>query len=321
MTHAAPPWSVSVVVPVFNASATVAAAVRSVLDQRVPAALAHLREVVVVDDASTEAAPPEDPAGPLAAALASVGDPRVRRVRRATNGGPAAARTRGVAETTGDLLAFVDADDLWLPGKLEAQCRALRDAPHAGVAYGWVDVVDEAGAVVQADQRATHSGDVYAHLLRANFIYSGSNVVVRRPVFDAVGGFDVRLRAVEDWELHTRLARATPFACVPRVLVHYRRHPRSLTRQFDVMERAFRTASEAVYAGAPPRLRPLRESASAEFYAHLARRARSGRPRAWRPALRYAALASWHRLRALARGRPGLASGPPRPQRPPSPPP
>lgn len=292
MREGAPcPFAVSVVVPAFNASATVAASVRSVVGQRVDPEVATLREVVVVDDAST------DGGGRLEAALADVDDARVRLVRRPTNGGPAAARMSGVAEATGDVLAFADADDVWLPGKLEAQCRALRARPGVGAVYGWVDVVGPDGEVVFADQRAAYDGDVYVPLLRANFIYSGSNLMVRRSEFDRVGGFNTALRAIEDWELHVRLARVTAFACVPRVLVHYRLRPDSLSGQLDLMEHAFRAARDRVFAEAPPEVGHLRAHASASFYVYLAMRAsqQGWRPRSWLAAVRYAALAFRHR--------------------------
>lgn len=285
------PFTVSVVMPAYNASGTVAASVRAVLDQRLDPEVARIRDVVVVDDASGEGE------GALTAALAEVGDARVRLVRRLRNGGPAAARMTGVAETTGDLLAFADADDVWQPDKLALQCLALRRAPQAGAVYGWVDIVDARGEVLFADQRATHEGDVYAQLLRSNFIYSGSNVLVRREVFDRAGGFDTSLRAVEDWELHVRLARAAEFVCVPRVLVHYRLRPDSLSAQLGVMEDAFLAARDAVFREAPPTLRHLRAHASASFYVYLAMRAsqRGRRAASWIAALRYAALAFRYR--------------------------
>ena len=166
--------------PAYNAADTIAASVAAVLNQQLDPAVGALRELIVVDDASTD--------GSVTDALAGVVDARLRVISRSTNGGPAAARMTGVAEASGDTLAFADADDLWLPGKLQAQCAAIRAHPTARASYCWVDVVDRTGAVVFADQRARYDGDVYPQLLTANFIYSGSNLVVDRAAFDETGG-------------------------------------------------------------------------------------------------------------------------------------
>ncbi|MEW6582696.1 MAG: glycosyltransferase family 2 protein [Actinomycetota bacterium] len=108
---------ISAVIPTYNRAALVVRAVRSVLAQTRPP-----DEVIVVDDGSTD---------DTAARLAGLGDDRVRVVSQ-TNAGAAAARNRGVAEATGDWVAFLDSDDLWVPGHLEALDGAIRAT--AGVA-------------------------------------------------------------------------------------------------------------------------------------------------------------------------------------------
>ncbi|HKJ23793.1 MAG TPA: glycosyltransferase [Myxococcota bacterium] len=108
----APP--ISVVVPTFDRAAFVVRAVRSALAQTLAPA-----EVVVVDDASGD---------DTAAALAALGDPRVRLVRHPERRGGAAARNTGIDAARGAWLALLDSDDTWRPGKLEAQARAVRAA-------------------------------------------------------------------------------------------------------------------------------------------------------------------------------------------------
>jgi glycosyltransferase involved in cell wall biosynthesis len=116
-----PSPSVSAIVPVHNGEKLLGAALESILDQDYPSL-----EVLVVDDAST------DGSAQLAEAL-----PGVRVLRRERQGGVAAARNQGIESSTGELLAFLDQDDRWLPGKLSAQVDRLLDHPDAGFCLAW----------------------------------------------------------------------------------------------------------------------------------------------------------------------------------------
>ena len=116
MTTAAVP-RVSVIIPAYRAAATIGRAVNSLLAQTVPAA-----EIVIVDDGSPE---------PLAPALARYGD-RVQLLRK-DNGGAASARNLGIDHAGGELLAFLDADDYWEPGKLERQLALMGKYPEVGL--------------------------------------------------------------------------------------------------------------------------------------------------------------------------------------------
>src|SRR5437870_5691947 len=98
---------VSVILPTFNRSGSLPAAISSVLNQ----SITNL-ELIVVDDASTE---------DIEGLVSDIRDDRLKYIRRAVNGGAAAARNTGLAAATGDYIAFQDSDDLWLPGKLETQ--------------------------------------------------------------------------------------------------------------------------------------------------------------------------------------------------------
>lgn len=109
------PVKVSVILPVYNRAASLGDAMRSVLAQSV----ADL-ELIVVDDASTE------DLGPV---IDAIGDPRVRYIRLARNGGVSVARNAGLAAAEGTYIAFQDSDDLWLPGKLARQLAVLENAP------------------------------------------------------------------------------------------------------------------------------------------------------------------------------------------------
>lgn len=200
---------VGVVVPTRNRSRLLATTLRSVLRQRDVDL-----EVVVVDEAST------DDTQQVVAAFA---DRRLRAVRHPIALGPNAARNRGARETQGDWLAFVDDDDLWAPDKLARQVGAAEEAGCDWVYAGSVNVNERLEVVHGLPPFPP--AEVVARLRRYNAIpASASNVVVRRQVFAAQGGFNEELRSCEEWDLWLRLARQGPPAWVPSPLVAYRMH-------------------------------------------------------------------------------------------------
>ena len=207
---------VAVVVPAYNAERFVARAIACALGQTLGDV-----HVVVVDDGSTD--------GTVAAAR-SVRDPRVT-VVSTPNQGAASARNAGAAAApAAPYVAFLDSDDEWDAGKLEAQVRYL-DAHPDMVAVGclmrYLSTTGRplAGATGQelgdADQRAVARGELLPFPL--------SSIVVRRSAFDAAAGFDPCFRhaGAEDLDLMARLANHGLLACVPQVLGSYRIHPSS----------------------------------------------------------------------------------------------
>lgn len=253
---------VSVVMPVFNAQSTVEEAVASVLAQK-----NCQLELIVCDDGST------DGTARILSGLAGGGSPgRTIVVVTQNNGGPSAARNHALGYAQGKYIACIDADDLWLPGKLGAQVQALENNPDAAVAYGWTDIVDARNAFVHRDQRSTVSGDVYNNLLAGNFIVSGSNTLIRKSALLEVGKFDESLGAVEDWELHVRLAARYPFINIPQVVTRYRKSRDSLSSDIALMESSYLAAAQKVFAAAPAGCAPLMRKSNAAFYRYLAMR-------------------------------------------------
>jgi glycosyltransferase involved in cell wall biosynthesis len=205
--------AVSVVIPAYNAARYVAAAVRSVLAQGAPDV-----EVVVVDDGSTD--------GTAEAAAQVAREGRAVRVLRVANGGPGRARNAGVAASRAPLVAFLDADDRWLPGGLALRRRLLEGAPGAALAHGLVRYVDEAGTPIAFDPLAfgppadRRGGRVLRALFWGNFVHT-STVLVRRSALDEVGGFDERRALIEDYDLWLRLAARRPFVFTPEPVALY----------------------------------------------------------------------------------------------------
>ncbi len=210
---------VSVVIPTYNSAELVVEAVRSVLAQTRPAA-----EVLVVDDGSTD-----DTADQLAAF-----GPPVRVIRK-ENGGVSSARNRGVAEASGERIAFLDADDVWHPRKLETQLGVLEAHPDLGLlgtrTFDWPGPVPDPPA-------APPLARVPFDRLIVRNAFCTSTVVVRTAVLRAAGEFDTSLQGPEDYDLWLRIAAAAAVANLDARLTGYRHAtPNSLSKNAERMER------------------------------------------------------------------------------------
>jgi glycosyltransferase involved in cell wall biosynthesis len=199
--------SVSVIVATYNYGRFLAGALESVLAQT----FADF-EVIVINDGSTD-----DTAEVMVPFLS---DPRVRYYRTNHLGQPA-AKNVGIRFARAPLVAFLDADDLWLPRKLEKQVARFRADPTLGVVYSRRLLIDEDGQELEYGQPALHRGGVLEEIFQTNFVCF-SSAVVRRAVFDDVGSFDEDLALAIDYDLWLRVAMAYRFDYVDDVLVKYR---------------------------------------------------------------------------------------------------
>lgn len=200
---------VSVVIPTYQRAALLEEAVRSVLAQTYP----HL-EVLVEDDGSTDGS---------GEAMARLGDPRISYRREPNVGRPAPVRNRGIARARGELVAFLDSDDVWEPGKLEAQVPVLEGDPSllaVSCDATWLPPRDRTLVRLRTMVRPS-----FEELLARNVVIT-SAIVVRREALAAIGGFDESpaLRSVEDYDLWIRLLRHRDrsIAVLPEPLLRYR---------------------------------------------------------------------------------------------------
>jgi glycosyltransferase involved in cell wall biosynthesis len=199
--------NVSVVIPHYKTAPFVAAAVESALAQT-----RGVTEVIVVDDGS-----PDD----LVSALRCIDDPRLE-VVRIPNGGASRARNHGVSISSGDVVAFLDADDVWYPTKIERQLALLaRDDPPVAVGtqmhhIGARGPVGISGVAQIDDPQLQDVRD--AELMP----FPISSLALTRSVFDASGGFDETVSLVEDLDFVSRLARLGRIATVGEPLGGYR---------------------------------------------------------------------------------------------------
>lgn len=197
--------TVSVILPTYNRSGSLPAAISSVLTQSY-----RDIELIVVDDASSE---------DIEGLVRSIPDPRIRYVKRPKNGGAAAARNTGVAEAKGTYIAFQDSDDLWLPRKLERQMAFFAKLPDdVGVVtggkllygrdarfnfgHGKVAYAPPPESILRLDE------DQVAHLLTENRI-SLQNTLFKKAHIPETVWFDSSAKANEDWDFAIRLVQKT----------------------------------------------------------------------------------------------------------------
>ncbi|MBX3728987.1 MAG: glycosyltransferase [Candidatus Sumerlaeia bacterium] len=215
---------VSVVTPCWNAA------------RYLPATYASLRrqthdawEWIVADDASTDASLS------VLERLAAR-DARVRVLPQAHAGLPATMRNRALEVARGDVIAFLDADDLWHPQKLERQLACLKRHRDAGLTWSFVQEFwspEWKRATAPPTFWARRDApDPFVMLLTRGNIFCTSSLLLRRDAFEAIGPFDEDpdLRIGEDHDFLLRAARRVSFVRTPGVLVRYRLHPGNVTR-------------------------------------------------------------------------------------------
>jgi teichuronic acid biosynthesis glycosyltransferase TuaG len=214
---------VSIIIPAYNAAAFVAAAIDSALAQTHPDV-----EVIVIDDSSTD---------DTAEVIAGYGS-RIRSHRQ-PNGGVACARNTGARLATGEWVSFLDADDVWVPTKVAAQL-AAGDAPWS---YTNRYNFGERGGFpeYQSDHTLMTGGDVFEALLRRGNFITVSSVMMRKAVFDRMGGFYSQQGGCEDWDLWLRTSEHHPVSYVAEPLVGYRFTPLSMSRNHRAMMEARRS--------------------------------------------------------------------------------
>lgn len=245
---------ISVIVPTFNRARMLGRAVRSVLDQ-----LSPLDELLVVDDGSTDN---------TAELIASMAHPLMRYLRQ-TRGGAGAARNRGIAEARGQLVAFVDSDDEYLPGKLELQRRLMQARPD--VLFCFTDFLHDCGGTRHAVAHRTcwhtdprswdqimgpavqyssvavlppdvadfpvHFGDIYLGEMKTNYLSANALVARRVESGDALR-FNPQVPTYEDWECFGRLAGRGRAAFLDRVCAVQNRHSGPRVTDADWVQRA-----------------------------------------------------------------------------------
>ena len=264
--------TVSVILPVFNVEHYVGQAVASVLNQTYSDF-----ELLVVDDGSTDAS---------LAVCGRFRDDRIRVIRQA-NRGLAGARNTGIRHARGGYIAFLDADDLWLPAKLEAHVMHLRTRKEVGVSYSQSSFIDEHGMPMRYHQMPKLYGVSASDILLRNPVGNGSAAVVRRAAFAdirfLVGPFgdtrdcyfDETFRQSEDVECWLRIALQThwQFEGIGQPLTLYRVNAHGLSANLAKQLQSWERFIEKTRSYAPHFISRWGTLARAFQLRYLARRA------------------------------------------------
>jgi glycosyltransferase involved in cell wall biosynthesis len=197
----------SVIIPTYNRAHIIGETLDSILCQSF-----RDFEIFVIDDGST------DDTSKVLERYSG----RIRYLWQ-PNSGPIVARNRGIAESTGEYIAFLDSDDRWYPGKLEQINKAIRVHPKAGLFYSDFRMVDKQHKHLRTIHCRHIVGNGYFQLLLGDFI-GMLTAVVRRECFDACGPLCEELCSTDDWDMWVRIARKFSIVHVPAVLAEYTWH-------------------------------------------------------------------------------------------------
>ena len=275
--------SIAAIIPAYNSARFLPEAIASVRRQTV-----EMAEIIIVDDGST------DDTGEVARRLGT----DIRYLRQ-ENAGPSAARNTGIRAARAEWVAFLDADDQWLPEKTQRQLAALERQPALALIASDRTEIDAAGEIVVQSLFERHGlktgfqaldGDPIPHalarLVKKNFIPT-SSVLARREVIMSLGGFNTAIRFGEDWELWCRIAARHPITCLSAVHTLYRRHGENAVGNTELLLQGTLQAMESLRAHCgeslraehcdPDRLVAERQADLGYFYFDRARQAEARR--------------------------------------------
>jgi glycosyltransferase involved in cell wall biosynthesis len=210
--------TISVIIPNYNCAMYVAQAIQSVLDQTYPP-----QELIVVDDGSTDGS----------RGIIERYGAAVKLIPLAHSGRPGFVRNRGIEAARGTVIAFVDADDVWLPSKLAIQMAYLEAHPEVGLVHSNLQVIDAQGRYLRdiflgcpgsrglSDDYPESS---FMQLVNGDSNVWTSSVIVRHACLERVGGFPENFTVGEDYHLWIRIAREFRVGYIPEALAKHRKH-------------------------------------------------------------------------------------------------
>lgn len=215
---------ISIIIPCFNCSTFIIEAISSVIDQNYTSI-----EIIIIDDGSVDGS---------AEIADQYGSPV--KVIRQKNQGPAAARNRGIRESKGEFIAFLDGDDVWLPNKLADQVRFLQENQDVDIIYGdfkrWPannnGKYPPPGQFISNNEDSSFDPDLSGWIYHKLLLDSSICIItalIRRTLYDKLGGFDEGLRTGEDYDFWLRASRITQAHKLRRAVALYRTNPSSTT--------------------------------------------------------------------------------------------
>jgi glycosyltransferase involved in cell wall biosynthesis len=254
---------VSVVIPAYNAMAYLPTTLETVFQQTFTDF-----EVVIVNDGSSDN---------IIEWVSSLTDPRIRLITQ-ENQGLTGAHNTGIIQAQGEYIAFLDADDLWEPSKLEKQVSCLDKNPEVGLVDTWVLLIDEKGISTGTVIKTNAEGNVWQQIIQCPTVVCGSSPLVRSACFQEVGLFDPELGSSSaDWDMWIRVASRYAFALIKEPLTLYRQHRSSMSKNCEKMFQHNQSVIEKTFKTVPPELQHLKQRAYALVYLYLAWRALDNR--------------------------------------------
>ncbi len=251
---------VSVVIPACNAEAFIEYTLESVLAQTY-----QEFEIIIVDDGS------RDRTIEIVQSFLDR-DSRIQLFKQ-SNLGVAAARNLAMQHAKGEYIAPIDADDTWLPQKLEKQVKCLEECDDlVGLVYSWSIYLDRSGTVTGYSPFGKFGeveGNVFTFLVFYNFLDNGSTMMFRRSCLDRIGGYNCKLKTCEDWDFYLRLAEHYQFRIVPEYLIGYRQHIGSTSSNCPAMAKFYELIMAEVYQRHPELPTYIRRWANTLFYNNL----------------------------------------------------
>ncbi|MBA3638048.1 MAG: glycosyltransferase [Acidobacteria bacterium] len=205
---------VSLVIPCYNHGAFLDEALASIGTPAVAT------EIVVVDDGSTDSTSDVVARFETANAFRSV---------RQQNSGLAAARNRGLRESRGEFVVFLDADDRLAPGAVDFAAAVLAERPECAFVFGRCRMMDRDGNMLDTPVQARIVRDHYRELLRRNYIWMPGMVMFRRDALERVGGFNPAVNASADYDVYLHIARHHPVHDHGKVVAYYRKHDANMS--------------------------------------------------------------------------------------------
>ncbi|MEW6620095.1 MAG: glycosyltransferase, partial [bacterium] len=209
--------TISIIIPTYNAENFLPQAINSVVEQTYQDI-----EIIVVDDGSTDN-------------TKRIIEPFMDKIYYIykDNGGSASARNVGIKSAKGEYIAFLDADDIWLPQKLELQINLFRQCQEIDWIHTNLMLIDESGNIIGVRRVSdTLSGNIFKTLFMENWVLT-SSVMVKKDCFKMIGMFDEALSRTEDYDFWLRLAHHYKCGYLEQPLVKYRIHPTQKIKKID----------------------------------------------------------------------------------------
>lgn len=205
--------TVSVIIPCFNAEKYLAATITSVLAQSI-----KVDEIIVIDDGSTDATES------IARSFSEV------RYFHHKNNGVSFSRNRGLKESTGDLVVFLDSDDLLPLDRVQFDLEAFKKTPGLGYVFGWFNVINENGESVPFGIKNELQQVGYDTVLEGKVLVSPGAVTFKKSFLERLDYvFDEKLHVAEDFDLYLRFSRQFPIFCHNKISLLYRKHESNLS--------------------------------------------------------------------------------------------